>query len=559
MWKHWTFYKHLQGIIGLNILSTLLFSGLELLLAILITLFLQISGLVETAHDGIAAWIPFSLNIQTFCLLMLGVAVMRLFVEYCMHYSTNIIGHKALYLLRQKLFDRFLASPPLVPSQVNHLNGTIFNNTKQYFSVWILFTSFSILIALLLLYMFLISWMQALICIGLTLIVGLMALFFSKKAKDFAQHLPHENNAITRFIHKIGANLFYIHLSKMQDTENQKLQTKASSIMDIAKKTTSIASFSASMSPFLGMMMIVAIFFTTQFTFKDDMINSVAFLYLFMRYIQFLTSTTHYYAQLHHLAPDHKEAMMFYKTTQSPTKHHTNATALQHNGPVSVRFENVHFSYDETPMLEAVSFDVKAGSWVGFRGESGVGKSTLFALTLGFEAPIQGRILIEGQDNKTFIKEHQPVIGYVGPEPFLFEGSLRENLTYGIFEPRTDQEIMSALDAVAMTNHVSSLDEVLKEDLSNMSSGQKQRLCIARMILAKPSLILLDEFSSNLDEATEKSVLDHLKQTCGNITTMIISHKPYALTLADQVYTLSPDPNRRAVKFKSASSALASP
>ncbi|MCB0271889.1 MAG: ABC transporter ATP-binding protein [Bdellovibrionales bacterium] len=543
MLSHWNFYKKLKGIFFLNIVTTVLFSALELAIAVLMQSYLQISGLVQQTSSSPFTWINNNLSLQSFCFFLLLVALIRLFVEFFMHYTSNIIKHKGILLLREKLFDRFLDHPPLSSTYVNHLNGTIFNHSSQYLAVLILFVSFGFLISLLLLYMFLISWKQALICIALTLLIGSFSKIVTKFAKKYADVIPHQNQLITQYIQKISSNFFYISLSKMTGFEKQKLHEKNKDIFQNAHQSTLLTSFSSSMTPFLGLLMIVAIFYTSQFTFKNQILNSISFLYLFMRYIQFLTSEIHYFGQLQIFKPHHDEALHFYA---SPThgqhiqiESPKNILSVQ-NTPVQIAFDHVSFSYNKKTLFEDLTFTIKPGQCVGITGESGVGKSTLFSLILGYEKPTSGSILINHEQSQNFFAKHPISVGYVGPEPFLFEGTLKENILYGSHHFVSDEEIFHALTAVQLQEFASAdlLSYKLTEDLSNLSSGQKQRLCIARAFLSKPSLLLLDEFSSNLDILTEKNIVKTLDEVRQNITTLIISHRESALKNVDTILTL---------------------
>jgi ABC-type multidrug transport system fused ATPase/permease subunit len=128
----------------------------------------------------------------------------------------------------------------------------------------------------------------------------------------------------------------------------------------------------------------------------------------------------------------------------------------------------------------------------------------------------------------------------VGPDPFLIKGSIKENLCYGISFDVSEEEIYNALDSVALKDFIAlkGLDYQIAEDQSGLSSGQKQRVCLARAILNKPQLLVLDEATANLDDATEQEiakVLFNLKNKC---TIVIVSHRPGILKWADKIITL---------------------
>jgi ABC-type bacteriocin/lantibiotic exporter with double-glycine peptidase domain len=196
---------------------------------------------------------------------------------------------------------------------------------------------------------------------------------------------------------------------------------------------------------------------------------------------------------------------------------------------IKIELNNVSFGYNEKDfIIQDLSLSVTQGEILVIKGESGAGKSTLISLLAGFNKPSKGFITINGVD---LIKIQDLLLsstGYVGPEPYLIAGTVRENLTYGFKEPTTDEQLWSALEIAQLKKEITSMSRGLEEplnELTQLSTGQKQRLSIARAILRKPKLLILDEATANLDPVTEKDFINRLKQMSSELTTIIISHK----------------------------------
>jgi ATP-binding cassette subfamily B protein AbcA/BmrA len=209
---------------------------------------------------------------------------------------------------------------------------------------------------------------------------------------------------------------------------------------------------------------------------------------------------------------------------------------------MGVSFEHVKFSYDDNLILfNNFNFNIKPGTFVGIIGQSGSGKSTLISLILGMKLPIQGQIKFYDQIGEAVNIDHV-TFGYVGPTPFLFEGSLRENLIYGIDKEISDEQIIKILIRLNISSKINSLPEgleyIFKEDSNVFSTGQLQRLCICRAILSSPNFIILDEATSNLDTSNELSILNDLTNNSSNMTIIYISHRKTFFEFADEIYDI---------------------
>jgi ATP-binding cassette, subfamily B, bacterial len=208
-----------------------------------------------------------------------------------------------------------------------------------------------------------------------------------------------------------------------------------------------------------------------------------------------------------------------------------------------VALERVSFSYAPgRPALRDVTLRVAAGRCVALMGPSGVGKSTLGALVARLYDPTRGRVLLDGRDLRdcrlAWLREQ---VAIVLQETVLFSGSVRDNIAYGTDASAATVE--TAARAAAAHEFIAALpdgyDTQLGPQGAGLSGGQRQRIGIARTLLRDPPVLLLDEPTTGLDDASESELLDGLRALIAGRTTILITHSPRLARLADRVVTLA--------------------
>lgn len=213
----------------------------------------------------------------------------------------------------------------------------------------------------------------------------------------------------------------------------------------------------------------------------------------------------------------------------------------------SIEFKNVYFKYkNDAPnyVLENINFKIKSGETIGILGETGSSKSTLIYLIERFYDINQGEILISNNDIKDYrLNELRDQIAISFQKPILFAGTVKENLLWGN-KNASDEEIIKACEiACAHSFIVNSLssgyDTYISQGGNNVSGGQRQRICIARALLKKPKILILDDSFSALDGLTEKTVKENLKNNLPDMTKIIISQKISSIEDADRIIVLN--------------------
>ena len=193
-------------------------------------------------------------------------------------------------------------------------------------------------------------------------------------------------------------------------------------------------------------------------------------------------------------------------------------------------FNNVYFSYvPEKPLIQNFNLKVNAGDTVAIVGPTGAGKTTLVNLIMRFYEINEGTIKLDGVDTKDYKRNVlRGSIGMVLQDTWLFRGTIRENLLYGD-ENATFEDIKAACKQAHIDHFIETLpgkyDFVLNEDGTNISQGQRQLLTIARAIISKPKIMILDEATSSVDTRTEQQIQDALDNIMQNKTSFIIAHR----------------------------------
>ncbi|MHB1484026.1 MAG: ABC transporter ATP-binding protein [Saccharofermentanales bacterium] len=208
-----------------------------------------------------------------------------------------------------------------------------------------------------------------------------------------------------------------------------------------------------------------------------------------------------------------------------------------------IEFRNVWFAYnEENYVLKDVSFTVKAGQRCAFVGETGSGKTTIISLLARFYNVAKGQILIDGIDiNEYNLADLRKCIAVVMQDVFLFSGDIRYNIRLNN-EDITDEDIAGTIDSIRSSEFFDSLDNgydhVVSERGSTFSAGERQLISFARAIAFKPSILILDEATANIDSSTETILQNSLEAISENHTVIIIAHRIATITNADMIYVM---------------------
>ncbi|WP_254273329.1 ABC transporter ATP-binding protein [Haloarcula marina] len=226
---------------------------------------------------------------------------------------------------------------------------------------------------------------------------------------------------------------------------------------------------------------------------------------------------------------------------ESPVALPTVEGRVEYDG-VTFRYDSGDGEDDAPPVLRDVSFAVEPGETVGIVGPTGSGKSTLVKLLVRLYDPEAGVVRLDGHDVRDLaIADLRRAVGYVAQEPFLFYGTVRENIAYGTFEA-TDAEIEAAARRAAAHEFVENLPDGYETTVGErgvrLSGGQRQRIALARTFLKNPAILVLDEATSHVDTETEAIIQRSLRGLAADRTTVAIAHRLSTVKDADTILVL---------------------
>ena len=215
---------------------------------------------------------------------------------------------------------------------------------------------------------------------------------------------------------------------------------------------------------------------------------------------------------------------------------------LKEYGFKEIKLIDLQFSYeDRKKIIKDLSFTIRANNIIGIYGKSGSGKSTLIDVISNLLNFTGGEILIDNIKLKDFNKKYMFKIGYVSQKPYLLKSSLLENITLGSkIDEKKLIEIASMVNLDFVNNTIFDFENFnINEGATNLSGGQIQRVALARALYYQPELLLLDEFTSALDQENENKILKIIENLKTRTTVIIITHKKSTLDICDEFINLN--------------------
>ena len=228
---------------------------------------------------------------------------------------------------------------------------------------------------------------------------------------------------------------------------------------------------------------------------------------------------------------------------QAPEKMPFGAPPLQ---PVGLAFDNVSYTYQDTK-IEAVknlSFELKAGKIVAVTGRTGSGKSTVAQLAMRIFDPLKGQILFDGLPLKNWpLDNFRGETGYVPQDVFLFSDTIQQNIAFGLPEQESVMnDVQNAAEEAHVAHNIEGFEQkystLLGERGVNLSGGQKQRISIARALIRRPKLLILDDCLSAVDTETEEAILQSIRSQGNETAVLMVSHRISSIRGADHVLVL---------------------
>ncbi len=385
------------------------------------------------------------------------------------------------------------------------------------------------------------------VIIALALPIQLLIMFLLVKRanpmfKDVQKKLDQVNSVVQENVS--GARVIKAYVK--EDYENDRFNHANQNLRDTNIRVLNLM---ALMSPFMMIIMniaIIAIIYVNRNTLD---INVSADIMTAITYItQILMSLNMFGMMFQQVSRALACASRVREVLNCPLSiesHCQNDNQTQRESKGTVTFEKVSFRYPKTsgnPVLSEITLDVRPGEFVAIVGSTGVGKTSLLNLIPRFYDVEEGRVLVDGRDVRDYdLEELRKRMGIVLQKSELFAGSIAENIRFGK-EDATDEDIRKATEIAQATEFINTFpqgyDTPVTEKGASLSGGQKQRLSIARALVRKPSILLMDDATSALDLATEAKLLAGIHREMKDTTLIMVAQRIAGIRHADRIAVL---------------------
>lgn len=475
--------------------------------------------------------------------IVVGVLILQAVLGGFTYYLMRRLGERVVANLRNSLWKHvlFLKVPYFDAHESGETMSRITQDTgvvKELVTVQLVsFVSgiFTIIGAVIVLLW--IDWKMTLLMLIAVPITILVTIPLAQKMNNIAKANQDE---LAFFSGNLGRVLSNIRLVKSVQTELVELENGKKRIEQLNMFGLKEAKILAILSPIMTMLMMVVLILIFGYGGAQVASGGISagelvaiMIYLVQIIMPFTQMATFFTALQKALGATER----IYEVLQEPIEAASGVAVPKVAQPIT--FKDVHFQYNERPILKGMSFTIEPNKTTAFVSSSGGGKTTMFSLIERFYEVTSGEIMYGDKNIESYnLEEWRQMFGYVSQEAPLMNGTIRDNVLYG--KPNaTEEEVKSALKAAYAYDFVSMLDEGLETEVGEggikLSGGQKQRIAIARALLRNPQILLLDEATSNLDNESEREVQLAIQTLKQNRTTIVIAHRLSTITNSDTI------------------------
>lgn len=488
--------------------------------------------------------------IGKFIILLIGLYLISAACQYVQSYIMSSISMKVTFKLRKDLSEKMNKIPlnyydtrthgeilSRVTNDVDMVNQTLNQSLTQ------LITSIATVVGVVVM-MFSISWLMAVVALMvIPLSLGIVGAII-KRSQGFFKTQMVTIGKINGHVEEMYGGHVVVQSFNGEEDSIEKFEELNEQLYGVAWKSQFVSGMMMPIMTFIGNLGYVVVSILGGYL----AVKKVVEIGDIQAFIQYMRSFTQPLGQLASVSSTLQSTIAAAERVfefleveeETPDSTHSIDDLEFHGG---VKFENVHFGYtkDKT-IINDFSIEIKPGQKVAIVGPTGAGKTTIVKLLMRFYDIDSGRILIDGRDIFDFSRNDlRSLFGMVLQETWLYNASIMDNIRYGNFDA-TDEEVIEAAKAAHCHDFIVSLPDgynmVLNEEASNISQGQKQLFTIARVILANPKILILDEATSSVDTRTEiliQRAMDHLMS---NRTSFVIAHRLSTIKDADMILVM---------------------
>ena len=484
-------------------------------------------------------------------LIELGiVAVLAAIFQWLLTLCTNIVTYKTVRDLRSTAFEHVEELPlsnidsrphgDIISRIINDIDS-VSDGLLQGFSQ--LFTGI-ITIAITLVYMLAINFKVGLVVVVITPLSLFVASFIAKHSFDMFRRQSAIKGQLSGCIEELVGNQKVVKAFSYEERAQQQFDQINHQLYDVGVKAQFYSSLTNPCTRFVNGVVYAAVAIVGALSCIAGGF-SVGALSSFLTYAnQYTKPFNEISGVITELQTAIASAKRVFDVIDEPAQQPDEPDAAHPTGcEGQIEIDRVSFSYEKShPLIRDFHLQVKPGQRIALVGPTGCGKTTMINLLMRFYDVDAGEIRVDGQPIKKIVRDSlRSLYGMVLQDTWMFKGSVRDNIAYGKPDA-TDEEVVAAAKAAHAHSFIMRLpqgyDTVLAEDGGNISQGQKQLLCIARAMLTKPSMLILDEATSSIDTRTEIKIQQAFAQMMEGHTSFVVAHRLSTIREADCILVM---------------------
>ena len=471
----------------------------------------------------------------------------NVFNYFALFFST-IIRNGVIKIIRKQIFESLIVLPMSFFSNnkkgdvISRITSDVIEVQNSYLSIIEIFIRDPLSIIFTITAMFIISLELTLFVIVFIPISGFIISYIGKTLRRRSLIVQKEQGELTSITEETLNGISVIKAFVSETFFTNKFLKSNSKFFKYSNSLVNRQNIAAPLSEFLGILVIgVLLWYGGKLVLIDMDLKPAAFItYMGLSY-GVLTPAKSISKALYALKKGNAAAERVYELIDSENEFESQKINDIKSFKQKIEMKNVSFSYGETEVLKNISLNIKKGETLAIVGASGSGKSTLANLLPRFYNYNSGELLIDGNELRNISKKSiRSLIGIVGQESILFNGSIRDNILLG--KQIDDDEVYNALKTANALDFINEFDDKIDHKIAdngvNLSGGQKQRIAIARAIISKSPILILDEATSSLDSKSEKLVQDALIKLMDNKTSIVIAHRLSTVKNAQNIIVL---------------------